>query len=128
MDGNGRLGRMVIPLFLFEKKILSRPSFYLSAYFESRRDEYIARLRDLGSTGSWDRWCHFFIEGVTIQAGENMKKARAIQDLYERLKKQVLDLTHSQFGARTRTRRTGCGTISMTTFSIYRGSTALNCR
>ena len=55
------------------------------------------RLRDLGRPGSWDRWCRFFIEGVTIQAGENMRKARAIQDLYERLKKQVLDLTHSQF-------------------------------
>jgi Fic family protein len=97
IDGNGRIGRMVIPLFLYEKKILSRPCFYLSAFFEARRDEYIARLRDLGQPGSWTRWCAFFLEGVAVQAEANTTKARAIQDLYERLKKQVLDLTHSQF-------------------------------
>ena len=97
VDGNGRLGRMVIPLFLFEKKILSRPCFYLSAFFESRRDEYIDRLRDLGQPGSWTSWSAFFLEGVAVQAEANTNKARAIQDLYERLKKQVLDLTHSQF-------------------------------
>lgn len=97
IDGNGRIGRMIIPLFLFEKKILSRPCFYLSAFFEARRDEYIARLRDLGQPGSWTRWCAFFVEGVAVQAEANTNKARAIQDLYERLKKQVLDLTHSQF-------------------------------
>jgi Fic family protein len=97
IDGNGRLGRMVIPLFLFEKKILSRPCFYLSAFFEARRDDYIARLRNLGHPGSWTRWCAFFVEGVAVQAEANTNKARAIQDLYERLKKQVLDLTHSQF-------------------------------
>jgi len=97
IDGNGRLGRMIIPLFLFEKKILSRPCFYLSAYFEAHRDEYIARLRDLGQPGSWTRWCAFFIEGVAFQAEANTRKARAIHDLYERLKKQVIDLTRSQF-------------------------------
>lgn len=97
IDGNGRIGRMVIPLFLYEKKILSRPCFYLSAFFESRRDEYIARLRDLGHPGSWTRWAAFFLEGVAVQAEANTQKARAIQDLYERLKKQTLALTHSQF-------------------------------
>lgn len=97
IDGNGRLGRMIIPLFLYEKKILSRPCFYLSAYFESSRDNYIARLRDLGQPGSWTRWCAFFVEGVAVQAEANTTKARAIQDLYERLKKKVIDLTHSQF-------------------------------
>ena len=97
IDGNGRIGRMVIPLFLFERNILSRPCFYLSAFFETRRNDYIARLRDLGKPGSWTRWCAFFLEGVAVQAEANTHKARAIQDLYERLKKRVLDLTHSQF-------------------------------
>lgn len=97
LDGNGRLGRMIIPLFLFEKRILSRPCFYLSAFFEARRDDYIARLRNLGQPGSWTQWCAFFLDGVAAQAEANTNKARAIQDLYERLKKQVLDLTHSQF-------------------------------
>jgi len=97
IDGNGRIGRMVIPLFLYEKKILSRPCFYLSAFFEARRDDYVLRLRDLGQPGSWTRWAAFFIEGVAVQAEANTRKARAIQDLYERLKKQTLDLTRSQF-------------------------------
>lgn len=97
LDGNGRIGRMIIPLFLYEKKILSRPCFYLSAFFEARRDEYIARLRALGQPGSWTDWTRFFLEGVAVQAEANTTKARAIQDLYERLKKQVLDLTHSQY-------------------------------
>ncbi len=97
IDGNGRLGRMIIPLFLYEKRILSRPCFYLSAYFEERRDEYIERLRELGQPGSWTRWCVFFVEGVAVQAEANTAKAKAIQDLYVRLKKQVLELTHSQF-------------------------------
>jgi Fic family protein len=97
LDGNGRIGRMFIPLFLYEKRKLSRPCFYLSAFFEAHRDEYIARLRELGQPGSWTRWCIFFLEGVATQAAANIAKARAIQDLYERLKKRVIDLTHSQF-------------------------------
>jgi Fic family protein len=97
LDGNGRIGRMVIPLFLFEKKILSRPCFYLSAFFEARREEYITRLRDLGKPESWTQWCSFFLEAIAVQADANTTKARAIQDLYERLKQQVLTLTHSQF-------------------------------
>ena len=97
IDGNGRIGRMVIPIFLFEKRILSRPCFYLSAFFDARRDDYIARLRDLGQPGSWTRWCAFFLEGIAVQADANTTKARSIQDLYERLKKKVLDITHSQF-------------------------------
>lgn len=97
VDGNGRIGRMIIPLFLFERKLLSRPCFYLSAYFEANRDDYIVRLRELGQPGGWTRWCAFFLEGVAVQAEANTAKARAIQDLYERLKARVIDLTHSQF-------------------------------
>ena len=97
IDGNGRLGRMIIPLFLFEKRLLSRPCFYLSAYFEARREDYILHLRNLGQPGSWNRWLDFFLNGVAIQAEANTRKARAIQDLYERLKLRVLGLTHSQY-------------------------------
>lgn len=97
LDGNGRLGRMIIPLFLFEKKILSRPSFYLSAFFEARREEYMERLRKLGQPESWTQWCLFFLEGVAEQAQATTEKARAIQDLYEKLKQRVIGLTHSQY-------------------------------
>lgn len=98
LDGNGRLGRILIPLFLFEKKLLSRPMFYLSEWMEEHRDEYVSALRALGQAdGAWNRWIEFFLTGIEEQAQRNARKARAVMDLYERLKKQVIDLTHSQY-------------------------------
>ncbi len=98
LDGNGRLGRMLIPLFLFEKKILSRPMFYLSAYFDAHRDEYIARLRALGQhKKAWNEWVAFFLLALDEQARENSLKAREVIKLYEDLKKQILELTRSQY-------------------------------
>lgn len=98
LDGNGRLGRILIPLFLYEKGLLSRPMFYLSSYLESHREEYIARLRALGqSPGAWNQWIEFFLVALIQQAQDNVSKARAILDLYEGLKIRVLELTHSQY-------------------------------
>lgn len=96
-DGNGRLGRIVIPLFLYERKVLSRPMFYLSTYLEANRDEYIARLRNLGPDGSWEPWIAFFLGALIEQANTNVGTARAIIALYEKLKQKILDLTRSQF-------------------------------
>jgi Fic family protein len=97
-DGNGRLGRMLIPLFLCEKKLLHRPMFYLSAYLEEHRDEYVLRLRSLGrENGAWNRWVSFFLRALAEQSQANSEKARAIMRLYERLKAQVLELTRSQY-------------------------------
>ncbi len=98
LDGNGRLGRLIIPSFLFEKGILSRPMFYLSAYTERHRDEYVHALRDLGhQPDAWDNWVAFFLNALFEQAQENNRKARQILDLYEQLKDRVITLTHSQF-------------------------------
>ena len=98
LDGNGRLGRIVIPLFLFERKLLGRPMFYLSEWLEEHREQYVATLRDLGrSADAWNRWIEFFLTGVEEQATRNSRKARAVMDLYEGTKKQVIGLTHSQF-------------------------------
>ena len=98
LDGNGRIGRLLVPLFLYEKQLLSRPMFYLSAYFERQRDEYQERLRALGnSPKGWKQWIAFFLKAVLEQAGENTEKARQIIALYERFKKRTLELTHSQF-------------------------------
>lgn len=98
MDGNGRLGRILIPLFLFEKQLLSRPVFYLSSYFERNRDEYVNCLRALGrQKGAWNRWIEFFLVAITRQAEANTEAARSIIDLYERLKERVITLTHSRF-------------------------------
>jgi Fic family protein len=99
LDGNGRLGRMLIPLFLFEKKLISRPMFYLSEYFQAHRDAYVGHLRELGKDkNAWNAWLRFFLLAVDQQAQFNTIKARAIIALYDDLKEQVLELTHSQFG------------------------------
>jgi Fic family protein len=99
-DGNGRLGRMLLPLFLAQRKLLSGPDFYMSGYLEARRDEYQERLRAVSRDGDWTGWCEFFLRGVRLQAAENERKARAILGLYDRLKTEVADLSHSQHGIR----------------------------
>ena len=98
LDGNGRVGRMIIPLFLFERKILSRPLFYLSAYLEANRDAYVGKLRKLGvQHDAWNEWLTFFLTAVDEQARLNSEKAQAMIALYRDLKSKVIDLTHSQF-------------------------------
>jgi Fic family protein len=99
LDGNGRLGRIIVPLFLFERKLISSPVFYISAYLESHREEYVAALRSLnGKTpAAWERWIGFFLGAMDEQSRENTRKARAIIDLYSRLKGRIIDLTHSQY-------------------------------
>jgi Fic family protein len=99
LDGNGRIGRILIPLFLYDKKILSSPSFYLSEYFEEHRDEYIERLGELSSGGkAWDRWCLFFVKAVTAQADNNVARVTAVLKLYDRLKVRMMDMTTSRYG------------------------------
>jgi len=99
LDGNGRIGRILIPLFLYDKKILSSPSFYLSEYFEEHREEYIARLQDLKDGGAaWDRWCLFFVRAVGLQADSNTTRVATVLKLYERLKARTLAMTTSRYG------------------------------
>ena len=100
LDGNGRLGRMLIPLFLFDKKLLRRPTFYLSGYLEARRDEYYERLLAISRDGDWTGWCTFFLNALIEQAGANTDKATAILALYEEMKSTVPEQTHSQYAIR----------------------------
>jgi len=101
MDGNGRLGRMLIPIFLYEKGLLSSPMFYISAYLEANRSAYYARLQDVSETQAWARWIGFFLTGIREQACENASKARAIIKLYEVMKRIIVDLTRSQYAIQT---------------------------
>jgi Fic family protein len=99
VDGNGRIGRILIPLFLFEKRLLSRPVFYLSAYIEEHKEEYIAALGALNSeqqVHAWNEWVKFFLKAVAEQAKKNLDSARRIIDLYERSKTEIINITHSQ--------------------------------
>lgn len=96
-DGNGRIGRLLIPIFLFQKKALASPMFYLSEYLESHRDEYYARLRAISNEGDWTGWIEFFLLAIQKQALQNTQQVRQILDLYEQMKKKITDLTHSQY-------------------------------
>ncbi|HET6383401.1 MAG TPA: Fic family protein [Armatimonadota bacterium] len=59
LDGNGRMGRLLVPLFLVDKKLMSSPNFYISAYMESHRDEYYDRLLAVSRDDDWTGWCFF---------------------------------------------------------------------
>lgn len=96
-DGNGRIGRMLIPLILYQRKALSRPMFYMSEYLEEHRSEYYDRLLAITEEGDWHGWILFFLNGVVLQAEANLSKVREIRDLYEETKRRVVEITHSQF-------------------------------
>ncbi|MGH9413939.1 MAG: Fic family protein [Terriglobales bacterium] len=100
LDGNGRLGRLLIPLFLFEKKLLTRPAFYLSSYLERYREAYVGRLRAIGrEPNAWQAWCEFFLDAVIAQAEANAEQVRQVQSLYELYKQRAAETTHSEFAA-----------------------------
>ena len=95
-DGNGRVGRLLIPLYLHSKGILERPVFYLSEYFEKHREQYIDKLNALHRhPDSWDSWLLFFLQAVEEQARENMRRAAAMQRLYQELREDFPEITHS---------------------------------
>ena len=100
LDGNGRIGRLLIPLFLFEKSVLNSPMFYISEYMEDNRAEYYVRLRAISDEGKWDDWIEFFLKAVIAQAKANSAKAKAILALYNTKKERITEITHSQYAIR----------------------------
>lgn len=97
LDGNGRLGRMLVPLFLWQQGLIRQPVFYMSAYLEAHRDEYYEGLLSVSRDGDWTNWCRFFLTGVRQQAEGDLLKAQAILALYEELKPRVVEWTRSQY-------------------------------
>ena len=97
LDGNGRLGRLLVPLFLWQHGHIREPTFYISAYFEAHRDAYYEGLLAVSRDGDWTGWCRFFLQAVQAQAEDNLTKAQGILDLYEDMKKRVADLTRSRY-------------------------------
>lgn len=96
LDGNGRLGRMFVPLFLYQEKLIQSPMFYISAYLEAHRDEYYNGLLEISRSDDWTGWCCFFLKAMTAQAQENHQKATRTLNLYEAEKNRFVELTHSQ--------------------------------
>jgi Fic family protein len=96
-DGNGRIGRILIPLFLYQKRALSQPMFYLSEYLENHRDEYYQRLKAISADRDWNGWIAFFLRATTAQAGQNIRRVEAIKALYDEMKGAIQETTHSQY-------------------------------
>ena len=87
-DGNGRIGRMLIPLMLWTEGAISQPHFYMSGYLEQRRDDYIDIMRNVSASDDWTSWILFFLQAIENQANQNLQKAENIQSLYESMKQE----------------------------------------
>jgi Fic family protein len=98
-DGNGRIGRLLIPLFLYGKQVIQAPSFYLSAYLESNRDRYYAGLQNISRAGQWTEWVSFFLDAIIDQAKTNIARLRQIIALYDWSKTEVQRVSRSQHSA-----------------------------
>lgn len=85
-DGNGRIGRMLITLYLWSTNVISAPHFYISGYMEENKDLYIDTMRNVSETGDWESWCKFFLNAVENQAMKNLEIAEKIKELYEEMK------------------------------------------
>jgi len=88
-DGNGRVGRLIIPMMLCEQKAISQPLLYLSTYFERNNDEYIDRMYEVSKSGDWEGWVRFFLRGVAVSARNGIAKANALAALRKKYMGQV---------------------------------------
>lgn len=99
LDGNGRIGRMLVPLILFEKKVLKSPDFFISDYFDKNRNAYLDRLEAISEYEEWDKWISFFLNAINVQAEENCNKAVDIINLHREMEQIIPSITHSQYAS-----------------------------
>ena len=95
LDGNGRIGRLLITLFLCAKKILPTPLLYLSAYFERDRNAYYDQLFRLSATGDWESWIIYFLQGVAEQARDALLRVRRVRALQDQKRQALLERRES---------------------------------
>lgn len=91
VDGNGRVGRLLIVLMLIASDILVHPLFYLSSYIRRNRDEYTDRLLAVSENGDWDAWLAFFLQGIKEQADEAFSRAKLLLRLREEYRTRFRD-------------------------------------
>lgn len=93
LDGNGRLGRLLVVFFLVMRERLPEPLLYLSPYFEARRTDYYDALQAVRERGDFDHWLAMFLDGVTMQATDAVARAERLMDLRERYRTAVQAIT-----------------------------------
>ena len=91
LDGNGRMGRLLITFWLCQQEILTKPLLYLSYYFKKNRSEYYDRLMDVRKKGDWESWIKFFLKGIAEVADEATNSASAILKLKEEYTKLLYE-------------------------------------
>jgi Fic family protein len=98
LDGNGRLGRLLITYLLCMWKVLDKPLLYLSYFFKANRTEYYARLMDVRNQGNWEAWIKFFLRGVKESAEMASEAATEIYKLHTKDRKTLQDAPMSTNG------------------------------
>ena len=89
LDGNGRVGRLLITLLLAQREVMPSPLLYLSAYFESTRSEYYARLLGITERGEWKEWLMYFLDGVAAQSEDAIERIQRIDILLSGWKSEL---------------------------------------
>jgi len=89
LDGNGRVGRLLITLFLIERQILPTPLLYLSAFFEASRRDYYDGLRGISERGAWNDWLEYFLLGVARMSEDALSRAMRINRLLDEWQKKM---------------------------------------
>ena len=100
MDGNGRIGRLLITLFLCASGVLRTPLLYLSAYFERDRRRYYDELLNVSVTGNWERWLSYFLDGVYQESRDVLERIRRVRSLQEEWRALLLSRGESANGLR----------------------------
>jgi Fic family protein len=95
LDGNGRLGRLLMTLLLYAKGALKQPLLYLSLYFKKHRSQYYDRLQGVRTEGAWEQWLKFFLEGTAITALEAAETATRILSLFYKDRQKIQKLGRS---------------------------------
>lgn len=89
MDGNGRIGRLLITLLLCERNLLPQPLLYLSAYFERNRDQYMDHLLHVSQSGDWSGWITFFLQGVAEQSRDAIQRSQRLLALWQEHRRRI---------------------------------------
>ncbi len=89
LDGNGRIGRLLVTLYLCVQGVLREPLLYLSLYLKTRRADYYRLLQEVRERGSWEAWLEFFLEGVEVTANQAFEAATRIVELFKRDRERI---------------------------------------
>jgi len=99
LDGNGRLGRLLITLLLCEQKMLREPMLYLSLYFKTHRQYYYELLNNVRLTGDWEAWLDFFAEAIIVTATQAVETAQQLLDLSDQDRDKISGLGRASASA-----------------------------